>query len=263
VSAGDLINCQELVDKFEQEHPLRRGRSAGLQQQDQTEADLEHVDPDMNAKVNGGSHSHSTDAQPEPAMVQAAIAALKQLSQEDNFEEEPARRQLVAAAAAAQQQSSNLAARTPNTLAEAMRSPDAAAWQAARQKEYDSCVEQKVWNEVDRASLPKGTNILPLKEVFKIKVDEHGNIAQFKVRFTPKGFKQKAGVDYFETFARTAMYKTERLALSLCAKLDNELVQFDVPTAFLNSGMKERVYMELPEGFGGEGKVALLLKVSR
>jgi hypothetical protein len=117
-----------------------------------------------------------------------------------------------------------------------------------------------VWEEVDRALLPKGTNVLPLKEVFKIKVDENGGIVQFKARFTPKGFRQKEGVDYHETFARTAMYKTERLALSLCARLDNELVQFDVPCAFLNSDMKELVYMELPKGFGGEGKVARLLK---
>jgi hypothetical protein len=114
--------------------------------------------------------------------------------------------------------------------------------------------------------LPKGTNILPLKEVFKIKVDEHGQIKEFKARFTPKGFRQKPGVtvDFNETFARTAMYKTERLALALCALLDNELYQFDVLTAFLNADMHmvaiEEVYVELPKGFCAEGKVARLLK---
>ncbi|RYF15528.1 MAG: transposon Pol polyprotein, partial [Oxalobacteraceae bacterium] len=133
-------------------------------------------------------------------------------------------------------------------------------WQEARQKEYDSCIALGVWEEVDRESLPKDANILPLKEVFKIKVDETGSITQFKARFTPKGFRQKAGVDYDETFARTAMYKTERLALSLCALLDLELVQFDVPTAFLNADVDELVYMEMPKGFGKDGKVCRLLK---
>ena len=153
-----------------------------------------------------------------------------------------------------------LAARTPNTLAEALRGADAKKWQEARQKEYDSCIQLGVWEEVDRASLPKGTNILPLKEVFKIKTDERGNITQFKARFTPKGFRQKAGIDYNETFARTAMYKTERLALSLAARFDHELVQFDVPTAFLNADVEEEVYMEMPKGFGKDGQVCRLLK---
>jgi hypothetical protein len=96
--------------------------------------------------------------------------------------------------------------------------------------------------------------------VFKIKVDELGGIAQFKARFTPKGFRQKPGVDYKETFARTAMYKTERVALSLAARFDNELVQFDVPTAFLNADVEELVYMERPAGFGTAGTVCRLKK---
>ena len=58
---------------------------------------------------------------------------------------------------------------------------------------------------------------------------------EYKARFTPKGFRQKHGVDFFETFARTGMYKTLRVALSLVAKWDHELAQFDVPTAFLNA----------------------------
>ena len=150
--------------------------------------------------------------------------------------------------------------RTPKTLKEAMASKDAAAWKAARQKEYDSCIKLGVWEEVPLSSLPKGTNILPCKDVFKIKVDEAGGIAQFKARFTPKGFKQKPGIDYKETFARTAMYKTERVALSLAARFDHELVQFDVPTAFLNADVEELVYMERPAGFGTEGTVCRLLK---
>jgi hypothetical protein len=157
-------------------------------------------------------------------------------------------------------QSGSVSDRTPKTLAEAMSSSDAELWKAARQKEYDSCVALGVWTEVDRASLPKGTNVLPLKEVYKIKVDQNGAISQFKARYTPKGFRQKKGVDYNETFARTAMYKTERLALAICAREDNELVQFDVPTAFLNGELPEDVYVELPKGFGKEGCVAKLHK---
>jgi hypothetical protein len=186
-----------------------------------------------------------------------AMGAIRGLVEWDEWtSEEPFQRAFAAVA----EESGSVSERTPSTLAEAMNSPDADKWRAARQKEYDSCIKLGVWEEVDRASLPKGTNILPLKEVFKIKVDENGKIAQFKARFTPKGFRQKAGVDYHETFARTAMYKTERLALSLCARFDTELVQFDVPTAFLNADVEEEVYMEMPKGFGKDGVVCRLLK---
>lgn len=156
--------------------------------------------------------------------------------------------------------SASITDRTPKTLREALSGKDAQKWIEARIKEYTSCINLKVWEEVDRASLPKGTNILPLKEVYKIKVDEKGAITIFKVRFTPKGFLQKKGKDYNETFARTAMYKTERLALALGALFDYEIVQYDVPTAFLNADVEEEVYMEMPKGFGKDGKVCRLRK---
>ena len=150
--------------------------------------------------------------------------------------------------------------RTPKTLQEALSGPDAEARRQARLKEMNNMLEQQVWTEMLRSALPKGANVLPYKDVFKIKIDEHGNVCEFKARFTPKGFRQKPGVDYKETFARTGMYKTERVALSLAAKLDNELVQFDVPAAFLNAPVEEEVYMAMPKGFGKDDMVVRLKK---
>ena len=46
----------------------------------------------------------------------------------------------------------------------------------------------------------------------------------------------------------------------LAARFDAELVQFDVPAAFLNADMKEMVYMRMPVGFGKHGAVVRLLK---
>ena len=151
--------------------------------------------------------------------------------------------------------------RTPKNLSEALSGKDAKHWREARQREYDSCVRMGVWEEVPPGTLPRGANVLPYKEVFKIKVGEDGGIAQYKSRFTPMGCRQRDnGIDYKETFARTAMYKTERVALSLAARFDSELVQFDVPTAFLNADVEEEVYMRMPIGFGKDGAVVRLLK---
>ena len=71
--------------------------------------------------------------------------------------------------------------------------------------------------------------ILDPKWVFKTKTNEVGEVTAQKARITPRGFQQKAGSDYFEVFARTGMYKSMRLNISLAAKWDQELDQLDVP----------------------------------
>ena len=149
---------------------------------------------------------------------------------------------------------------TPATYRAALEGPDAAKWRAAAVTEHDACLKQKTWHLVPRNELPAGTNILPVKWVFKIKTDENGERTQFKARITPKGFKQKQGVDYFEVFAHTGKYKTLRLALSLAAARDMEINQLDVPTAFVRADLEEEVYMEMPEGFKQPGMVCHLQK---
>jgi len=194
------------------------------------------------------------DSDTEEPRVHMAMSALRHLQLPD---EQPDRERLMSAVAAGL---AALEQQTPQTYREAMASPDAAKWRAALDKEMRSCVEQEVWVLVRRDTLPKGTNVLPCKEVFKLKLDEHGTVVEHKARFTPKGFRQKRGVDFFETFARTGQYKTLRAALSLVAKWDHELAQFDVPTAFLNAPVDEDIYMQLPEGFEQPGMVCKLQK---
>jgi hypothetical protein len=152
--------------------------------------------------------------------------------------------------------------RTPATYREAMASTDAQEWRASMDREMGSCAEQQAWDLIARSSVPRGHPILKPKWVFKIKVDQQGHIEVFKSRITPKGFQQREGVDYFDTFARTGMYKTMRIGLTLAAKWDHELDQLDVPTAFLRADVEEDVYMELPEGYR-TGKEHLVCKLRK
>ena len=149
----------------------------------------------------------------------------------------------------------------PETYQQAMSSGDKDKWQQAMDKEIASCEALGTWDRVRLDDLPHGANILPCKWVFKVKNDENGNVTEFKSRLTPKGFRQKSGVDYFEVFARTGMYKTMRAGLALTAKWDNELDQMDVPSAFLNADVDEDIYMAMPQGYEQDG-FALKLKKS-
>lgn len=58
-----------------------------------------------------------------------------------------------------------------------------------------------------------------------------------------KGYIQKEGIDYEETFSPVAMLKTIRILLSIVARYDYEIWQMDVKTVFLNSNLEEEIYM--------------------
>ncbi|GJX52473.1 zinc finger, CCHC-type containing protein, partial [Tanacetum coccineum] len=57
------------------------------------------------------------------------------------------------------------------------------------------------------------------------------------------GFKQKSGIDYFDTYAPVARISTIRLLIAM-ASIHNLIIhQMDVKTAFLNGDLEEEVYM--------------------
>ena len=64
-----------------------------------------------------------------------------------------------------------------------------------------------------------------------------------------KGYAQKEGIDYEETFAPIARYTFIRTVISLAAQMGWEIHQMDVKTTFLNGLIEEEVYIERPEGF--------------
>ena len=53
-----------------------------------------------------------------------------------------------------------------------------------------------------------------------------------------KGYSQKEGIDFVETFAPTAKWTTIRALLSLSAQNGWKIHQMDVKTAFLNGDLK-------------------------
>ena len=74
-----------------------------------------------------------------------------------------------------------------------------------------------------------------------------------------KGYTQKEGEDFIDTYSPVARLTTIRVLLSLAASHGLLVHQMDVKTAFLNGELDEKIYMEQPDGFvldGQEGKCA-------
>ncbi|GAX85911.1 hypothetical protein CEUSTIGMA_g13327.t1, partial [Chlamydomonas eustigma] len=147
-----------------------------------------------------------------------------------------------------------LAVEEPDTLTEAMDSPQAEEWRLAMTEEMASLMKNGTWKLVD---CPLGVTLVPVKWVFKVKRDSSGNIERFKARLVAKGFKQREGIDYHEVYAPVSKHTTLRALLSLVATEDLELQQLDVKTAFLNGVLEEEIYMVQPPGFEEGGKNAV------
>ncbi len=152
-----------------------------------------------------------------------------------------------------------LAVEEPNTITEALGSPQAEEWRLAMAEEMASLMKNGTWKLVD---CPPGVTPVPVKWVFKVKRDASGNIERFKARLVAKGFKQREGIDFNEVYAPVSKHSTLRALLSLVAVEDLELQQLDVKTAFLNGVLEEEIYMVQPPGFeeGGKNVVCKLLK---
>jgi hypothetical protein len=65
-------------------------------------------------------------------------------------------------------------------------------------EEYQSIIKNDVWEIVPR---PKSKDVVSSKWLFKIKHVDDGSIDKYKGRFVTRGFSQKEGIDYEETFS--------------------------------------------------------------
>ncbi|GKC58417.1 zinc finger, CCHC-type containing protein, partial [Tanacetum coccineum] len=148
----------------------------------------------------------------------------------------------------------------PKTFDEEMKSQDVAFRKEAINDEMDSIMGNNTWVLAD---LPPGCKPLGCKWIFKIKLKVDGTFEKFKARLVIQGFKQKSGIDYFDTYASVARITTIRLLIAMASIHNLIIYQMDVKTTFLNSDLEEEVYMNQPHGFimhGNENKVCKLIK---
>ncbi|RVW17628.1 Retrovirus-related Pol polyprotein from transposon TNT 1-94 [Vitis vinifera] len=99
----------------------------------------------------------------------------------------------------------------PINFQQAMKSSNSQKWIEAMNEEYKSMQDNKVWE------------LVPLP--------------------VAKGFTQKEGIDFKETFSPVYTKDSFRIIMALVAHYDLELHQMDVKTVFLNGDIDETIYM--------------------
>eukprot|EP00253_Pinus_taeda_P022635 PITA_22635 len=75
--------------------------------------------------------------------------------------------------------------------------------------------------------------------IYKVKYAADDSVEKYKARFVAKGYAQKEGIDYKETFASVARYTSIRIVISLAAQMGWEIHQMDVKTTFLKGVIEE------------------------
>jgi hypothetical protein len=127
-------------------------------------------------------------------------------------------------------------------------------------EEYQSIIKNDVWEIVPR---PKSKDVVSSRWLFKIKHVVDGSIEKYKARFVARGFSQKEGIDYEETFSLVARYTSIRTIIALATKMKWKLHQMDVKTAFLNGVIEQEVYIEQPQGFEVEDRKSHVCKLKK
>jgi hypothetical protein len=133
-------------------------------------------------------------------------------------------------------------------------------WRAAMQLEMDAVERNWTWELTD---LPTSHRVVTLKWVYKLKKDEVGAVIKHKACLVARGFVQQEGVNFDDAFAPVARMESVRLVLTLAAQEGWRVHHMDVKSAFLNTDLKEEVYVHQPPGFvipGKENKVLRLRK---
>jgi hypothetical protein len=77
------------------------------------------------------------------------------------------------------------------------------------------------------------------------------------------GFKQRYGVDYFDTFCPVVKPTTIRIILSLAVNRGWSMRQVDIQNAFLHGMLEEEVYMRQPPGYAHQSKPDYICKLKR
>ncbi|XP_073119815.1 uncharacterized protein [Henckelia pumila] len=123
----------------------------------------------------------------------------------------------------------------PQTFKEAINSSEGPQWKEAINFKIESILQNHTWKIV---YLPPGSKPQGYKWIFKRKMKSDGTIDKYKARLVIKGYHQREGLDYFDTYYLVTRITSIRVILAIAALRNLEVHQMDLKTAFLNGDLK-------------------------
>ncbi|CAI7876412.1 unnamed protein product [Closterium sp. NIES-53] len=136
---------------------------------------------------------------------------------------------------------------TPRSYAEAIEGPYSSQWHAAMDAEM--AFWKSTGTYVDEVP-PPGANIVSGMWIFRVNWPP-GSPPVFKACYVARGFGQRQGVEFFQTFSPNPKMTTLWVLLHIAAQRDYELHLLDFSTAFLLGSLHEEIWLRRPPGFTG------------
>ena len=125
----------------------------------------------------------------------------------------------------------------PITYEDAIKDKNSKNWIKAMNEEMETLYKNNTW---DLVNLPDNKSTIDNRWIYKTKHDENGKLYKYRARLVVRGFTQRYGVNYFETFSPVVKYDSVRLIIALAAIYNMNIKQFDVKTAFCMVILKKK-----------------------
>nr|GEY16855.1 retrovirus-related Pol polyprotein from transposon TNT 1-94 [Tanacetum cinerariifolium] len=123
-------------------------------------------------------------------------------------------------------------------------------WFEVMQEEIHEFDHLQVWELIPPSDCAM---VITLRWIYKVKLDEYGDVLKSKARLVAKGYSQEEGIDFEESFAPVARLEAIRIFIANATSKNMSVYQMDMKTVFLNGKLKEEVYVGQPEGFVDPG----------
>ena len=149
------------------------------------------------------------------------------------------------------------------TFSEAIHGEHSIEYEEAMNVEMGALENTRTWTEVPRSSVPRGTKILPLTWVFKLKQYPDGQPWKFKARLCVCGDHQVEGIDYFEKYAPVVSWSTVRMLLTMTVHENLQTCMVDFINPFAQATLREDVYVELPRMYESSSGEDTVLKLNK
>ena len=120
-------------------------------------------------------------------------------------------------------------------MTQALKDPQ---WRQVMSDEYDALVKNGTW---ELTPLDPSHNLIGCKWIFRTKRKSDGSIDKFKACLVVKGFHQRFGIYYIDTFNPVVKPTTICVVLSLVVSRSWSLRQLDVNNVFLQGNLSENV----------------------
>lgn len=127
---------------------------------------------------------------------------------------------------------------------EEMQRENSKEWNDAIKNEIKAHLKNETWKIVNKT---EGKHVIDTRMVLTEKYKSNGELERKKARLVARGFAQRPGLDYADTYSPVAKLSSIRFLIGMAVEENLILNQMDVSTAFLNGDIEEEIYIKKPE----------------